>query len=87
MTDEEFEIEGRAFRLLADLEREAAQEAERTHRVAALLAERTTAYYRELLHWEVPETLAFQLVAAYHAELLKLDKPKITYVPVFSSKG
>lgn len=52
------------------LQEKAMKEAEQTHRLAAILAQRTVAYYRELVNLELPSDLVNSLVLAYHEHQL-----------------
>lgn len=100
MDEVESDIESRVLERVAELQDQATKEAERTHRVAAVLAERVAAYYRDLMGREVPEALVEQLVIAYHERMLTRAYPverdrwgavKVVnaaiYVPVPSSEG
>lgn len=84
MADESESVEEQVKRRLSELQHQASKQARDNHRMSEILSERVATYYRQLLRREVPEALAFQLVASYHQRQIEtlLQPSLILYVPV-----
>lgn len=64
---------------LGELRNQAKQEAERTDRLATLLAQRITAYYTTLENAGLPANLVHALTLDYHERILRRVEPALAY--------